>query len=103
MAEKGFFGALFDISFSEFITVRLIKVLFVIAIIGSAIGAVTILIGGIASGGGAAFLSIIMAPIAFFLYVLMARVWLELILVMFRISDNVDKLAEQKSTEQSQG
>ena len=96
MAEKGFFGTLFDLSFSQFITVRIIKVLFVIAIIGSGIGALALLISGIASGGGGAFLSIILAPIVFFLYVLMARVWLELILVLFKIADNTGKMAEQK-------
>ncbi len=95
MAQKGFFGGLFDLSFSEFVTTRVIKVLFVILIILSAIGALALLIGGIAKGGPGAFLAIIVAPIAFILYVLGARIWLEVIIVLFRIAENTTRLVEQ--------
>ena len=95
MEQKGLLGSLFDLSFTEFVTTRVIKVLFVLAIAISAIGAFTMLIGGIAKGGGAAFLFIILAPIAFFLYVLMARIWLEVIIVLFRIAENTGRLVEQ--------
>lgn len=95
MQQKGLFGSLFDLSFTEFVTTRVIKVLFVLAILLSAIGASAMLLGGIARGGGAAFLSIIIAPCAFFLYVLMARIWLEVIIVLFRIAENTGRLVEQ--------
>ena len=97
MGNKGFFGSLFDISFTEFITTRIIKVLFVLAIIGSAIAAAALLVTGIAGGGARAFASIILAPLVFLLYVVMARIWLEVIMVMFRIVENTDKLVEHKS------
>lgn len=99
MGDKGFFGSLFDFSFSEFITPRIIKLLFVLAIIISAIVALVLFVGGIASGGAEAFLAIIGAPLLFLLYVIMARVWLEVIMVMFRIVDNTDKLAERGDTQ----
>jgi len=95
MGDKGFFGSLFDFSFSEFITPRIIKLLFVLAIIIAAIFALFMLVAGIAGGGAEAFLAIIGAPLLFLLYVIMARVWLEVIMVMFRIADNTDKLAER--------
>ena len=65
MGNKGFFGSLFDISFTEFVTTRIIKVLFVLAIIGSGIAAVALLVSGIAGGGAGAFASIILAPLLF--------------------------------------
>ena len=99
MNDKGFFGSLFDFSFSEFITPRIIKLLFVLAIIISAIVALVMLFAGIAKGGPGAFLAIILAPVLFLLYVIMARVWLEVIMVMFRIADNTDKLAERGDTQ----
>ena len=99
MADKGFFASLFDLSFSEFITPRIIKLLFVLAIIISAIVALVLLIGGIAQGGGTAFLALIGTPLLFLLYVIMARVWLELIMVMFRIAGNTDKLVEGRDTQ----
>ena len=95
MGNKGFFSSLFDLSFTEFVTIRIIKVLFVLAIIGSGIGALAVLIGGIAGGGAQAFISIILAPIVFFLYILLARIWLEVIIVLFRIAENTGKLVEQ--------
>jgi hypothetical protein len=95
MENKGFFGGLFDLSFTEFVTIRVIKVLYILAILISAIGALVLLIGGIAKGGGMAFIAIILAPIAFFLYILMARIWLEVIIVLFRIAENTGRLVEQ--------
>ncbi len=95
MGDKGIFGSLFDISFTDFVTIRIIKVLFVLAIIGSGIGALVLLIGGITSGVAQAFVYIILAPIIFFLYVLLARIWLEVIIVLFRIAENTGKLVEQ--------
>jgi len=99
MEVKGFFGSLFDFSFTEFITPRIIKLLFVLAIIISGIAALVMFFAGIATGGPGAFLAIIGAPLLFLIYVVGARVWLELIMVMFRISGNVDKLAERGDTQ----
>lgn len=102
MDNKGFVGALFDLSFTEFVTTRLIKFLFVLAIILAAIAAFVVFIGGIStimSGYGYArtlgLLSIILSPVVFFLYVLGARIWLELLIVVFRIAENTGKLVEQ--------
>ena len=107
MEHKGFFAALFDLSFSEFITIRIIKVLFVLAIILAGIAAIGIIIRGFAgpegSAGGGVF-ALILAPIVFILWVLMARVWLEIIMVIFRIADNTTRMVELKeSSGPSQG
>jgi len=95
MEQKGLLGSLFDLSFTEFVTTRVIKALFVLAIVMGTVGAFGLLISGIGKGGGMAFLSILLAPIAFFLYVLMARIWLEVIIVLFRIAENTGRLVEQ--------
>lgn len=96
MQEKGFFGRLFDLSFNEFITTKIIKFLYVLAMIGAGIGALVILIGGFRSGSfGGAVGGLILAPIAFVLYVVLARIWLELVIVVFRIAENTAKLAGQ--------
>jgi len=99
MEVKGFFTSLFGLSFTEFITPRIIKLLFVLAIIISAIVALVIPFVGVFTGAPGAFLSIILAPLLFLLYVIIARVWLELIVVMFRIAGNIDKLAEHGDTQ----
>jgi hypothetical protein len=94
MQEKGFFGRLFDLSFNEFVTTKIIKVLFVLAIIGSAFGGLAIMLGLFATKtffgvvGG-----LIAGPLAFLLYVIAARVWMEVLIVLFRIAENTAKLA----------
>ena len=95
MEKQGFFGGLFDLSFTEFVTIRIIKVLFVLAIVFSGIGALVILIKGFRGGTTTGLLALIAAPIAFLLYVLAARIWLEIIIVLFRIAENTGKLVEQ--------
>lgn len=94
MQEKGFFGRLFDLSFNEFITTSIIKVLYIIAIIGSAIGALFILGGLFATKTfGGILMGLVLAPIVFILYVILARVWLEVLIVLFRIAENTAKIA----------
>jgi hypothetical protein len=95
-AQKGFFASLFDMSFTEFVTTRIIHVLYIIAIVLAGIGALTILGSGFASGRGAGILGgLVLAPVMFLFWVLCARVWLEVIIVAFRIAENTGRLVEQ--------
>jgi len=94
--QRGFFARLFDFSFSEFITTSIIRVLFVLAVIGSAIAALVMLVGGLvalSSDFVRALGMIILSPIAFILYVIGARVYLELIMIIFRIEEHTEKIA----------
>ncbi|MEW6357718.1 MAG: DUF4282 domain-containing protein [Planctomycetota bacterium] len=94
--EKGFFGALFDLSFSSFVTTRLIKVLYILVIVAAGLSVLGILGGSVARGPVGILIGIVVAPVVFILSVLWGRVWLELIIVMFRIAENVNKIAERK-------
>jgi hypothetical protein len=42
--------------------------------------------------------TLIISPIIFLLYVMLARMWLEITIVVFRISENVSLIAEAKKT-----
>ena len=94
MQEKGFFGRLFDLSFNEFITTKIIKVLYVIAMVASAFGGLAVMFGMFATKtffgvvGG-----LIAGPVLFLVYVILARVWMEVVIVLFRIAENTAKLA----------
>jgi len=95
---KGFFAELFDFSFSEFITTKIIKVLFVLAVIASAIGGLAVLGTGITYMSWSplrGLLMIILSPVAFILYVIAARVYLELIMIIFRIAENTEEIAKR--------
>ncbi|NLX07570.1 MAG: DUF4282 domain-containing protein [Phycisphaerae bacterium] len=86
--ERGFFAALFDLSFSEFVTTRVIRVLYIIAIVVVALGMIGIILSGFAQGVSNGIVLLIVSPIVFLLYVLVVRIWLEVILVIFRIEEN---------------
>ena len=98
--EQGFLASLFDLSFQDFITTRIVKVLFILGIIGAGLWAVVFLFAGLAQGGAFALGALIGAPLGFLMIVLGTRVWLELIIVVFRVADNTAELVAQgKSNE----
>jgi hypothetical protein len=97
--QRGFWGSLFDLSFTSFVTIRLIKVLFVLAIIGAAFGAIAVIVyanNPLSPVPG--WVGIILAPIVFFLYILIARVYMEIIMVTFRMVEYLRELVEQGRT-----
>jgi hypothetical protein len=96
---KGFFGKLFDLSFKDFVTPKIIKILFVIAMVVSCIAGLGIIGMGFSSGALAGVASIIVAPIAVVLYIIIARVWLELVLVIFSIEEHTRGSAPVKTDE----
>jgi len=93
--HRGFFGALFDLSFSELITTRVIKFLFVLAIIGSAIASIIYIGAAFTHSAGLGVLSLIISPVVFVFYVIAARIWLEVLIVVFRISEDVKRIANK--------
>lgn len=91
--DDGFFSSLFDFSFTSFITTKLIKVLYVLALIAVGVWALALLIAGLSRGGAAAFFSIVGAVLGFFFGVIYVRVLLELIIVVFRVGENTATMA----------
>lgn len=91
---KGLFGALFDFSFRHFITGRIIKFLYMLSVGLAGIGYLVFVIGAfqISAGFGAAVLLII-GPLMFLLSVIYVRVLLEIIVVVFRISEDVSDVS----------
>jgi hypothetical protein len=94
--EKGLLATLFDFSFSEFVTTRVIRFVFGLGVVFSGIGALALLVGGFSNGFGSGLLMLILSPLAFLLYVLGVRIWCEIIIVMFRIAENTSRMVDQK-------
>lgn len=83
-----FFKRLFDVSLTTFITPSIIKLLFILAIIGVSIGSLIVLISGLATFGDGGVLLVILAPIFWLIGIIYWRVILELVIVLFRIERN---------------
>ncbi len=86
---------LFDLSFSEFVTTKLIKILFLIGIGLAGIGSIGLIVSGFVAGVGWGLLFLILSPVVFMLLVLLSRISCELILVLFRVAENTSKIANQ--------
>jgi len=92
----GFLSSLFDLSFTNFITTKLIKVLFVISIILAACFSIFLVMSGFARGTAEGLLTLlIIAPLLFFFYVIYARVGMEVLIVIFRCSEHLEEIARQ--------
>jgi len=93
---RGFFQSLFDFSFSSFITIRLIKVIYALFIAASAFFALILVAGAFSASAVLGLLALLIAaPVLFFFYVILARVYLELVVAIFRIAENTSILAGQ--------
>ncbi len=91
----GFLGSLFDLSFRHFITPRMISLLFILSLIGVGLWALVMIVYGFTVGAGTGFLTFILALIFVVLGVLFSRLYLELVVVLFRIAENTGELVDQ--------
>ncbi len=95
MESQSFFSGLFDFSFREYVTPKIIRVIFVILIVFAAIGALLRCSISSARGGGFGIVfGIIFAVVGFFLYVILFRIYLEVVSALFRINDNIATLVQ---------
>jgi hypothetical protein len=92
---SGFFGALFDMSFTSLITTRIIKVLYVLAIILIGLEAIFWIGAGFheSTGLGVAIL-LIVAPLVSLVTLIYTRVLLEVVIALFRIMENTGELVK---------
>ena len=98
-SEKPPFSAIFDFSFTEFISIDLIRVLYVFAFIVAGFTMVGTIFAGFSNSFWWGLGSLIMAPIVFFMIVFLARISLETMIVLFRIAENTKQTAENTKTE----
>jgi uncharacterized membrane protein len=94
--KKGFFPVLFDFSFTTLMTPKLVKILFGIVIVVAGLGALFLIISSFEASIPAGVLMLIIGgPLLFLLSVLYARVILETVIVLFRISEHTAEIAER--------
>ena len=96
--EKGFLGALFDYSFSTLITPKIIRMVYIVVTVVAGLSSLALFINlaTVADGDGA-FLGMFLAPALFLLYMIFARISLEMVIVVFRIGDHVRRIADSQA------
>lgn len=92
----GFFGSLFDLSFTNFITTKLVKVIYILCLAGAALMALFIAFTGLYQGGFTGILmAFLLAPLGFLLGVMYSRVMLEIVIVVFRMAEHLGEIAQR--------
>jgi fatty acid desaturase len=94
--------ALFDFSFDQFVSPKILKFLYGLSMLYAAFIALFLAIAGFKVSIGFGFLALFIGtPLIFLLMVIYSRVLLEMVLVIFRISDHLAEIdtasAEEKS------
>ena len=87
---------LFDFSFKELVTPSYIKVLYGLLLVGIALYCLVSIISGFAVGFGYGLLALVVAIIVAFIGVIFARIYMEVIMVFFRIKDLLEQMAQAK-------
>jgi hypothetical protein len=93
--DSGGIAILFDFSFREFITIKFIGVLYVLAGLAGGVTALGVAASGfrdsIITGMGTALIALLL----FTIYIVLARVILESMIVIHRIAENTGELVKQ--------
>lgn len=94
---KGLVGLLFDFSFTDFITTKLIKLMYLVGVGLMGFSALGFLVTSFSQGAVMGIVGLLFTPVFFLLGVAFLRVQLELVMVIFRIADNTSAMAGGKT------
>lgn len=97
--RKGFFAQLFDFSFTEFVTTRIIKVLYGLAIFFIVVITVIAIVGSFRESVAAGAVVLVLSPLWILLSVIVVRVLLEIVVVVFRIAEHVGQLSKRQGSQ----
>lgn len=96
MQPNGFLNSLFDYSFSSFITSRIIKVLYVLTTIVVALWTLLLILAAFNASSGLGLVTLLfIGPLFFLIAMIYARVGLELLMVIFRIHEDVREINQR--------
>jgi uncharacterized membrane protein len=92
--NQNFLIQLFDYSFSNFITIQIIGIVYIIGIIFSGLFSIVSIATSFYQGFWAGILALIVAPLSFLVGTIILRIILESVIVVFRIAQNTSHTAE---------
>ena len=90
--EASFFSILLNLSFTEFLTLRFIKFIYVAGLVLGVLLHLGFFLRAAGGGGSAAFAALLGATVGLFLWAVFLRVGLEVMAAVFRIAENTSAL-----------
>jgi Domain of unknown function (DUF4282) len=97
-SRPGFLATLFDATFSHLLGLRLVRVLYLLALLSIGTYGFIALFLGIGQGGITALLSVFAVPLLALLAVALVRVALEALVVVFRVGEQIDRMSRMLYT-----
>ena len=89
-SSKGFLASLFDIGFTSFVTPKVVKAVYVLVMILTALWELALAVGAFRLNTVLGIIVLfILSPIFFVVYLALWRIVLELVMVIFRIAEDV--------------
>jgi hypothetical protein len=94
-SSAGFFQALFDVSFTTFVTPTIVRIVYVLAIVWAAVVYVLVVVGGFATSVGTGLVVLVFGPVAAVIWLAIVRICLELGVSVVRMSEDVHRRLPQ--------
>lgn len=91
----GFFQALFDFSFTNFVTPILVRFVYLLATVALVVSWLIFVFAGFANSAGAGLAALILGPIFVIIYLAVIRMTLEFYLSVVRMSEDIHKRLPQ--------
>ncbi len=92
MEEKATLADIFDFTFTKFVTPIVVKIAFIVMLVFAGLTWIAIIFGGFAGGFWSGIGAIIFGGLAMLMLVLMYRIMFELVMVIFAIKKNTDRI-----------
>jgi Domain of unknown function (DUF4282) len=89
--DKNFFAGLFDFSFNYSLLRRLVKLLYVISLVGGGIALVACVVLGMQQSPAQGLIDLVGGIVVFFVGILVTRLLLELALQILRIAEGIER------------
>ncbi|HEY1321047.1 MAG TPA: DUF4282 domain-containing protein, partial [Streptosporangiaceae bacterium] len=95
-SSAGFLNALFDFSFTSFVTPKVIKILYILIMILTGLGAAGFIASAFSLSLGFGLIALfILAPLFFLITIALYRIVLEFFIVVFRMSEDIRTLRDR--------
>jgi hypothetical protein len=93
----GAFATLFDFSFTESLTLKVVRLLYLVAAGGGAVAALAFGAAGFGRSSLTGAGTLLVAVIVYLVGLAVTRLWLEAVVVFFRLADTAAEIAEQSA------
>jgi len=92
-SQKALIESLVDFSFGEFVTLRIIKLLYALHLLVGLIVAIGLVLSGFRESTAQGLLLLILGAVGLIFWTLYVRVLLEVLIAIFRVAERVTRIA----------